>query len=260
LDLTRTSRLNRTGFRRWPIAAIGVAAIVAIAAAGPARAATNLLLNGDLSKGAENQPDNWRTEAWINGPDAIRYTWLHPTATSAGIAEVENLKPDDGRWMQPLILKPGWYHCSVQLRTENVGAAATGASISLMEDGIMSSEVRGTADWQRVGFYVRVSGHGADVDIALRVGGFGSLNVGRAFFRDARVEQVAAPPPGADRVFDLTAIRRASATAPIGTPITLVLTFMALVAVAMWGWLRFPWNPPAQLKSGTPKPKPGKRK
>jgi dolichyl-phosphate-mannose-protein mannosyltransferase len=256
----RISPPNRIDRRRWRIAAMAAVALLAVAAAYASAAQKNFLLNGDLAKGSENQPDNWRTEAWVNGPDAVRYTWTHPSAASPGTAEVENLKPNDGRWMQSLTLAPGWYHCSVELRTENVGTAATGATISMMEDGIMSSDVRGTTDWQRLGFYVKVTGSGADVDIALRVGGFGSLNVGRAFFRDARVERIAAPPPNAHQVFDLMAIRKASATGPIGTPITLVLTLMALLAVAMWGWLRFTWNPPAQLKSGTSKSNPGKRK
>lgn len=224
------------------------------------RAAANKLLNGNFATGSENQPDHWRTEAWLNGPEAVRYTWIHPTSADPGTLEVENFKPNDGRWMQSLTLGPGWYYCSVDVRTENVGAAATGASISMMDDDIMSTDVRGSTDWQRLGFYVKVSGRGADVDIALRLGGFGSLNVGRAFFRDASVERVAAPPPGAHHLFDLTAIRRASTPKPIGTPITLVLTFIVLIGIALWGWLRFPWDPPRVLRRKTAKPKPGKRR
>jgi len=35
------------------------------------------LLNGDLSKGTENQPDSWRTEAWINEPREEPEKTLH---------------------------------------------------------------------------------------------------------------------------------------------------------------------------------------
>jgi dolichyl-phosphate-mannose-protein mannosyltransferase len=254
--------LKRTCNHRRRIAVIAAVALLAVTTVRAAAASGNILLNGDLRKGSENQPDDWRTEAWVNGPDAIRYTWMHPTGTTPGTLEVDNLKPNDGRWMQPLSLKPGWYYCSVNLRTENIGTAATGASISMMEDGIMSSDVRGTADWQRLGFYVKVSGRGADVDIALRVGGFGSLNVGRAFFRDARVEPIAAPPHGAHPLFDLTAIRKASETAPIGRPITLAMTFLVLAGIAIWGWRRFPLEMPAPAPRAPAKPKgkTGKRK
>ena len=43
----------------------------------PAAAADqkNLLLNGDFAKGSEDQPDSWRTEAWINSPDAFQTHW-----------------------------------------------------------------------------------------------------------------------------------------------------------------------------------------
>ncbi len=254
--------IYRTGMWRWRTAAMAAVAMLTVAAGRASAAPGNILLNGDLAKGSENQPDNWRTEAWVNGPDAVRYTWTHPTAGNPGTAAVENLKPNDGRWMQSLTLPAGWYYCSADVRTENVGTAATGASISMMEDGIMSSDVRGTTDWQRLGFYVKVSGRGADVDIALRVGGFGSLNVGRAFFRDARVERIAAPPPGAHRVFDLMAIRKASATGPIGTPITVLATFLVLAAIAIWGWRRFPLESPAPAPRApaAPKAKSGKRK
>jgi dolichyl-phosphate-mannose-protein mannosyltransferase len=258
----RISPPNRIDRRRWRIAAMAAVALLALAAARVPAAQRNILLNGDLDKGTENQPDDWRTEAWINGPAAVRYTWIHPAAGRPGTVEVENIKPNDGRWMQSLTLPAGWYYCSADLRTENVGTAATGATISMMEDGIMSSDVRGTTDWQRLGFYVKVTGSGADVDIALRVGGFGSLNVGRAFFRDARVERIAAPPPNAHQVFDLMAIRKASATGPIGTPITMVATFLVLAAIAIWGWRRFPLElpAPAPREPAAAKPKAGKRK
>ena len=46
------------------------AAILMIATGLSARAATEtkLILNGDLSRGSEQQPDDWRTEAWSTNP------------------------------------------------------------------------------------------------------------------------------------------------------------------------------------------------
>lgn len=255
MDLTGAPPQNRRRRDLRRTAAIALCLLLACVAARPALAAGNLLLNGNLATGTVNQPDHWRTEAWLNGPDAVQYTWIHPTASTPGTVEVSNFKPNDARWMQSLTLAPGWYYCSAELRTENVGTAATGASISMMTDGIRSIDVRGTTDWQRIGFYVRIGGHGADTDIALRVGGFSSLNVGTAFFRSARVERVAAPPPGAQRVFDLTAIRRAERPKPIGTPITLVAAFLFLAAMSVWGWRRFPLEGPAPVPQKPPKKK-----
>lgn len=205
----------------------------------PVSAAPNLLVNGDFAKGSEDQPDNWRTEAWIQKPDAFVCHWHAPSAGGVGEMEVDNLQPNDGRWRQPLSLTQGWYHLSADIRTENVGTKEDGASISVMEDGIMSPEVKGTSGWQHEALYFKVGAGGADIDVALRVGGFGSLNSGRAFFRNARLEKIDAPPPNATPTFDLTAIRKAGEPVPIGAWWSMVLTFAMLAAIAVVGWRMF---------------------
>jgi hypothetical protein len=231
--------MNTSGHRH--IRAIVLCAVFILVALMPRHvsAAQNLLVNGDFAKGSEDQPDNWRTEAWINKPEAFVTHWHHP-GKDPGEMEVNNLQANDGRWMQPLQLAPGWYQLSVDIRTENVGAKETGASISVMEDGIMSPEVKGTSSgWQHESLYMKVGGHGADVDVALRVGGFGSLNTGRAFFRNARMEKIDAPPPNAAPTFDLMAIRKAGEPVPIGSWWSMVLTFIVLGATAAVGWRMF---------------------
>ncbi|MGO9603145.1 MAG: hypothetical protein ACLQAT_07040 [Candidatus Binataceae bacterium] len=237
------------------LAALAIA-LATIARPPSARAEDNLMLNGDLSKGAADQPDDWRTEAWVNEPDAFTYTWAHPDKRVPGQLEVDALKPNDARWMQSLTLPPGWYYFSAEVRTENVGTQATGASISIMEDGAMSPDIRGTTGWQRVGFYLQIGGHGADVEVALRVGGFGSLNVGKAFFRDIHAVKLAAPPPDATPVYDLTAIRKADEPEPIGHPITLIATFLVLALIAVYGWRMFGVeDPPPVIIERAPAPK-----
>jgi hypothetical protein len=141
--------------------------------------------------------------------------------------------------MQSLTVQPGWYQLSVDLRTENVGAKESGATISVMEDGIMSADIHGTTDWQRVTLYLKVGGHGADIEVALRIGGFGSLNTGKAFFRNASLVAIDAPPPKATPTYDLVAIRKEAAPEPIGSPISLAFTFVALAAIAWAGWRIF---------------------
>ena len=213
------------------------AMLVAVSSSPRAFAADqkNLLLNGDFKKGSEDQPDSWRTEAWINSPEAFQTHW-HSYTDKPSEMEVDNLQANDGRWMQPLTVPPGWYQLSVDLRTENVGAKESGASISVMEDGIMSADIHGTTDWQRVTLYLKVGGHGADIDVALRVGGFGSLNSGKAFFRNASLIAIDAPPPSATPTYDLNAIRQQAAPVPIGSPFSLVLTFAMLAGIAWVGW------------------------
>ncbi len=230
------------GRRAILLCAVFLCATHAAALVAPRRAAAadqkNLLLNGDFAKGSEDQPDLWRTEAWINNPESFQAHW-HSYTDKPSELEVDNLKPNDGRWMQPLTAPAGWYQISVDLRTENVGAKESGATISVMEDGIMSADIHGTTDWQRVTLYLKVGAHGADIDVALRIGGFGSLNTGKAFFRNASMVRIDGPPPSATPTYDLNVIRKQSAPVPIGSPISLVLTFVVLAAMAWAGWRIF---------------------
>ncbi len=146
--------------------------------------------------------------------------------------------------MQSLSLTPGWYHMTAEIRTEDVGQQNSGANISVMEDGIMSPEVKGTTNWTREGLYMRVGKKGADVDVALRVGGFGSLNTGKAFFRNASAVSIDAPPANAKPIFDLEKIRKDAEPVPIGNPLSLVLTYLLLLMIAYAGWYLFALEPP----------------
>lgn len=199
-----------------------------------AAAKVNILQNVNLAKGAGNFPDHWQTEAWEQGPEYSTYQWIHQGAGNQ--LAVYNIKPNDARWMQSLTLSPGWYYFAADIKTTNVGNEATGASISIMEDGITSSDIRGTNDWRRVGFYLKVGKRGADVSLALRVGGYGSLNTGMGLFRNIEGERIDGPPPGAEPTFDLDAIRKQAEGAPIGSPWTLVATFILLGIIIALGW------------------------
>lgn len=195
----------------------------------------NLLANGDFARGSGKVPDDWRTGGWNESPAFTSYDWLHSDGSEPELI-VNNLQPNDARWLQTLSLGPGWYYVGAEARTEAVPLNATGASVSLDEDSINSPDVHGAADWQSIGLYVKVGAHGAEVDVALRLGGFGSLNTGRAFFRRARVVKLDALPANAAPVFDLSAVRRSLVAPPMGKPWTLVATFLLLAILAIIGW------------------------
>ena len=108
----------------------------------------------------------------------------------------------------------------------------------------MSEDLRGDHDWTPLSFYLHVGKHGADVDVALRLGGYMNLTRGRAWFRRPRVVRVAGPLE-ATRVFDLDAIRKTEAPGPIGHLWTLVAAFLALGSATLIGW-RMMTEPPEQ--------------
>jgi hypothetical protein len=233
---------------RARLASVGIVAIIFVligfASAQQTSALKQLLINGDLSKGSENQPDLWRMDAWVNDPSAVSFEWDHPPNGGPGQVEVTALKENDARWLQSLSLTEGWYFLSGEIKTENVGNDKTGANISIMDDSIMTTELKGTTDWTHVNLYFRVGRKGADVDVALRVGGFGSLNTGKAWFRNVSMIPVDAPPPNAQQTFDLEKIRAAGQPAPIGKPYSLVLTYLLLLGVAYAGWYLYALEPP----------------
>ena len=178
-------------------------------------------------------------DAWILTPGTTDYHWIggHDGAP-AEIALANNLD-NDARWVQPVALGAGWYYVSAEVRTVGVLSDRTGANVSVLEDGIQSEDLRGTKEWRRLGFYLRVGAGGANVDIALRLGGYTNLTRGRVWFRDASVVRVEAPPTSAGRVYDLDLIRKNETRGPIGQPWTLVATLLFLAALAGLGWQMF---------------------
>jgi hypothetical protein len=228
---------------RWAKATFVLAII---AATVPARANANLLNNGDFIRGSGESVDGWRTDAWVLNPGTTKYEWIAPHHGEPAEVEISSLRDNDARWVQELSLRPGWYHISADARTLDVLPFFTGATISVLEDSIMSEDLRGSHDWTPLGFYLRVGKHGADIDVALRLGGYMNLTRGQAWFRHARVVKVAGPPE-AGREFDLDAIRKTEAAGPIGRPWTLVATFLALGSMTVIGW-RMMTEPPVQQR------------
>jgi hypothetical protein len=219
--------------------------VVWIGGSGPAdcsAGAKNLLNNGDFARGSGDSCDGWRTDGWILSPSSTSFRWHRAEGDAPAELEVDTTHDNDARWVQTLTLNEGWYYFSVEARTENVSKYFVGATISILEDSIMSADLKDTHDWERIGFYLHVGPKGGDVDVALRLGGYMNLTRGRAQFREARVVRVATPPSGVTYSFDLERIRKSEVAGPIGQPWSLVVVFLALLAVAFTGWTIFGWT------------------
>jgi hypothetical protein len=213
------------------LAVVGLFAVVK-----PIRACAQeiILRNSNLILG-KDAPDSWSTEAWQRGADFTTFNWKH-TAGAPGEVEISSLKPNDASWAQKLHLGPGWYHFTASMRTEGVPTGNTGAYISILEDGIVSDFLYGTNNWRELGFYLKVGEAGADVELACRVGGFASLNTGKAACRDFRGVKIDAPPEDATHKYELDLIRGGGIPPPSsGTnnnTLVMVLFFAAIAALA----------------------------
>jgi hypothetical protein len=224
-----------------------IAALFILALAAPlaafSDAGQNLLNNGNLARGSGDSCDGWRTDAWILSPTATSFSWIRPDQGHPGQLEVDTTHDNDARWTQTLSLGGGWYRISVWARSEDALPFFTGANISVLEDGIVSADLRGTQPWQKLVLYLKIPHYGADIDVALRLGGYMNLTRGKAFFHDPEVMKIDAPPAGATHIYDLGQIRKSETGAPIGHRWTLYATYLLLAAAAVIGWRLFMLDP-----------------
>jgi hypothetical protein len=169
----------------------------------------NLLSNGDLTSGSGQSPNNWQANPGSPGSSVLR--WNHPTGNS-GELEIDNVTPNDAHWTQRLHLQPGWYHLSAEMRTESVPRSNVGGNLSVMEGAIISRVLYGNSPQQTVGFYLKVGAEGAEVAVACRLGGFSSMNTGKAFCRNLTATRVAGPAGDSLPRYDLDQIRGVGAS------------------------------------------------
>jgi hypothetical protein len=193
----------------------------------------NAIPNGDLAKGNGDTPEFWKTRAYKNGIEFTKYRWNHASGV-LGSLEILSTEANDARWEQNVRLAPGWYFFTAELRTENVGGGGTGGCLSLIDHGVfVSRELKGTTDWQKVGFYLKAAQTNDTADLACRLGGFGALNTGRLFCRQFRLSKIAEPPADGTPRFDLEAIRGEAAQSQAPNDKTGWPTFVLGIAYAI---------------------------
>jgi len=202
-----------------------------------AGAEENLLHNGDFHQGSgDASVDGWETDGWIQSQGTTDYHWIRPENGQPGELELFTHKDNDARWKQPIQLAPGWYEASVEAKTEKVLPFFTGVNLSTLDNGVVSSDLKGDNDWTELSFYLKVGPRGADVDYCLRLGGYMNLTRGHAYFRNARLVKIDGPPAGAEHVYDLDAIRKAQFSGPIGSPWSLAGVLLLLLGMSGIGW------------------------
>jgi hypothetical protein len=208
-----------------------------------AAADDNIIVNPNLTTGKGAAPEGWTSEGWIATPDTTTYNWAHPPG--GGQLEITSAKGNDARWIQNLHLGSGWYYFSADIRSENVADNNTGASIGLMEDGIISQQLHGTRDWTKVGFYLKAGDQGADIVLDCRLGGFASLNTGKMACRSFKGVKVKEPPDNDTPRYDLDVVRNGGTPPPAaggGANVALPLALAVLVLAALFYWRRFGKN------------------
>ena len=200
--------------------------------------AEDLVQNGNLARGAGGLPAEWRTDRWDTAAGVTDFLWKAPADGEPGQAGIRSTKPNDARFVQDLrVSQETWYHIQGKVRTLNVGANAIGAYLSLMEGFQNSDDVKGTqAEWQAVELWVKTEKWQDRLQLALRLGGYSSLNTGEVWFKDISAEVVSGPPPSAKNVYQPAS--RGGGVAPLG--LWALILLLGLLTAALWYYLRPP--------------------
>ncbi|MDF2927735.1 MAG: glycosyl transferase family protein [Paenibacillaceae bacterium] len=162
---------------------------------GICSAADNLLHNGDFEQGSGSA--GWEQDVWNHGDT---YSRLMITADYAHAGRrsvfIDSIRENDAKWIQAVAVKPeALYKLSGWIRAEGIGTEAKGANLSVLGSSDMSVDLKDTGgEWQYVELYGKTGAKQKEMKIALRIGGYGSLNKGKAWFDDVALEEVQAVP------------------------------------------------------------------
>ncbi|HWQ57708.1 MAG TPA: phospholipid carrier-dependent glycosyltransferase [Clostridia bacterium] len=159
--------------------------------AGASIAETTLVTNGGFEEvSGDGFPSDWNYEAWY-------------TERELGYASVETLGEgnaafifcgaggNDARLCQTVKVKPNsYYKLTCRVKTENVAGGA-GANISVNGSLATSEGVFGTSEgWVNLELTGKTAKGQKELTVCVRIGGYGALSSGSAWFDDVNVEKL----------------------------------------------------------------------
>lgn len=168
-------------------------------------AATNLLKNASFELVTDGAPADWNHDAYLKEEHITTYSISNSEAhTGTYSAVLENKEANHSRWTQVISVKPkSIYKLSGYVLTEQVGPDATGAQFFVEGVAVTYPEVKDTNEkWTYVHFYAKTGKDQKSITFAASLGGYGSINTGKAYFDDVSVEKVSKAPAGSE-VFSL---------------------------------------------------------
>ena len=158
-----------------------------------------LLKNSDFEELSENNLEGWLTSIWDTSSGATEFLVdgnMSKTGNSSAV--IINHLPNDSRYKQEVKVRGNkFYKISCWARTENVGISSKGANISAEGLNDTSADIRGdSSDWQYIELYGRSDKNQNSFVLTLGLGGYGSLNTGKVWFDDVKVEEIKNLPQG----------------------------------------------------------------
>lgn len=160
----------------------------------------NIIKNPGFEEVTGGMPAGWNTEAFKPSSDAVRFISEGGAHSGSKCFAILNSQPNDCKVVQDLKVQPGKvYKVSCWIKTDNIQNQPGSANITMLHGrGIYTSnELSNTGgQWQNLEYYIRTLGDGGeDLHLALRLGGQGTVNQGKASFDDVSMELVENPDP-----------------------------------------------------------------
>ncbi|BBI34061.1 phospholipid carrier-dependent glycosyltransferase [Cohnella abietis] len=159
----------------------------------------NIVLNGGFEEVIGDEPANWTKDAYLVGDEYSLMKVVEGDArTGSRYVTIENIQPNDAKWTQTVSVKPDTlYKLSGWVRVAQADEGATGANISVLGIGTTSLDLRTPSEsWELLELVGRTGAEQEQITVAVRLGGYGSLNIGKVDFDDFRMEQLKEAPTG----------------------------------------------------------------
>ena len=166
----------------------------------PPEIGENLVKNPSFEKEKKGKPTAWEIESWVKDPEAGRCTLEKGKAyTGTKFVMVESFVPNHVAFTQLIRVKENSiYKIYGWIKTENVGRDNKGANIGIEGKMDSSRDIKGSNDkWKPVELYARTGKDVISFKLMLNLGGYASLNTGKAFFDEIVVKEVENVPGGA---------------------------------------------------------------
>ncbi|WP_339279786.1 glycosyltransferase family 39 protein [Paenibacillus sp. FSL W8-1187] len=176
-----------------PALAILLVAIMALAGRPPAYAATELIVNGSFEASQDGLPQGWTKDGYKLDESVTAWTLEQGSGSDpAHYVRVASQQPNDARWLQKVAVKPDTlYKLSGMIRASGVPSGSAGANLSVLGVLDTSAPAFDTAGvWQQVELYGRTGPEQQELDVALRLGGYGSETTGTADFAAVSLVEV----------------------------------------------------------------------
>lgn len=153
----------------------------------------NLLQN----PGFEQKSEQWTADSWISGQEGSRFMAEQGEARSgSGYLILENRVANDAKWVQKVKVEAeAYYRFSAWLKAEGADPELTGANVSVLGTTATSEHYHETnGEWTYVELIGKTGREQTEMKVALRLGGYGSLNQGKAYFDDASLVKLEQAP------------------------------------------------------------------